>query len=103
MAEVEIFAGICGFTTHAATTMAGKKCHLEITSDCPSIQNLAKEIKWVDPYQEISFRWGKPDILTKSELLCPHAACPVPSGLIKAVEVAAQLALPADVRITIKK
>ena len=32
---------------------------------------------------------------------CFHSACPVPVGIIKAVEVAAGLALPADVRMTI--
>ncbi|MHB1443957.1 MAG: DUF6951 family protein [Candidatus Humimicrobiaceae bacterium] len=28
---------------------------------------------------------------------CKHAACPVPSGIIKAIEVACRLALPKDV------
>lgn len=32
-----------------------------------------------------------------------HAACPVPAGIIKAVEVAAGLALPADATIKISE
>jgi hypothetical protein len=34
---------------------------------------------------------------------CPHPACPVPSGILKAVEVAAGLALPRDASIVIRK
>ena len=32
---------------------------------------------------------------------CKHAACPVPSGIIKAIEVAAGLALPKDAHIEV--
>jgi hypothetical protein len=32
---------------------------------------------------------------------CKHAACPVPSGIIKAIEVASGLALPKDASITV--
>ncbi|MCC6955902.1 MAG: hypothetical protein IT316_03850 [Anaerolineales bacterium] len=34
---------------------------------------------------------------------CNHAACPVPVGIIKAVEVESNLALPADVSIKLSK
>ena len=34
---------------------------------------------------------------------CPHAACPVPVGIIKAIEVEAKLAVPADVSIKLFK
>jgi hypothetical protein len=32
-----------------------------------------------------------------------HAACPVPSGIVKAIEVACGLALPKDVSFKIEK
>jgi hypothetical protein len=34
---------------------------------------------------------------------CPHPSCIVPSGIIKAVEVAADFALPKDAGIKIEK
>jgi hypothetical protein len=34
---------------------------------------------------------------------CPHAACPVPVGVVKTIEVEAKLALPADVTIKLSK
>jgi hypothetical protein len=34
---------------------------------------------------------------------CKHAACPVPSGIIKAVEVASGLALPKNASIQVSQ
>lgn len=79
--------------------MNGEKCRLSIESDCEAVQSLAKELKEVEPFGEISFRGEGPLTLKLAAKHCHHAACPVPVGIIKTVEVAAQLALPADVSI----
>jgi hypothetical protein len=83
--------------------MNGKACNLVINSDCKSIQKLAEDLKQVDPYQEISFRQSTPQTIQLSMQHCPHAACPVPVGIIKAVEVEAKLAVPADVSIKVSR
>jgi len=44
-----------------------------------------------------------PEAFQKGAEFCTHAACPVPVGIIKAVEVASGLALPKDVKIEIEK
>lgn len=103
MAIAEISAGICGFTTTVEATMEGKGCALKIESDCKSIQNLALELTLVQPFLEISARRATPETLEKGIRLCAHAACPVPVGIIKAVEVEAKLALPRDVIIKLSK
>ena len=68
-----------------------------------AIQKLAAELTEVDPLQEVSFRGSGP--LTHRLAACHlrHAACPVPVGIIKAVEVAVGLALPADATIKVSK
>lgn len=99
MAKAEIFSGICGFTTVAEARMNGSRCTLRIESDCDAIQRFAENLSEVDPFQEISFRGEGPRILKSAAQHCHHAACPVPAGIIKAVEIAAGLALPKDVTI----
>ena len=74
MARSEIYAGICGFKTEVETRMEGSKCMIQIKS---TLKLGAKH--------------------------CAHAACPVPVGILKAIEVEAGLALPADVIIKISK
>jgi hypothetical protein len=83
--------------------MDGAVCNLAIESECGAIQKLAGELKQVNPYQEISFRRQTPLTLEMGAKHCTHAACPVPVGIIKAVEVAAGLALPADATIKLSK
>ena len=83
--------------------MDGNVCKSSITSGCPAIQRLAQELTEVNPYQEISFRRNTPLILQMGMKYCTLAACPVPVGIIKAVEVEAGLALPMDGTIKVAK
>jgi hypothetical protein len=104
MAKAEIFSGACGFTT---TVIARRNGHdgvlLDIHSECAAIQRLGEHLAEVDPLKEISFRRQLPQTYEAAHQYCSHAACPVPSGIIKAVEVEAGLALPRDVSIKISK
>ena len=104
MAKAEIMPGNCGFTTTVEALMdGGKECQITISSECGAIQKLAQELTQVNPYQEISFRRSMPLILQMGAKYCTHAACPVPVGIIKAVEVAAGLALAKDATIKLSK
>ena len=103
LSKAEIHSGICGFTTVVEATMNGKVCNLVIKSDCQAIQKLAQDLKQVNPLQEISFGQSMPQTIQLSMQHCNHAACPVPVGIIKAIEVEAKLALPSDVTIKLSK
>ncbi|HEY3345652.1 MAG TPA: hypothetical protein VGJ97_12030 [Anaerolineaceae bacterium] len=103
MAKAEIYPGNCGFITTVEAVKDGKVCKVSIHSDCAAIQKLALELTEVNPLQEISFRRSTPRILELGAKYCTHAACPVPVGIIKAVEVASGLALPGDATIKLSK
>jgi len=104
MAKAEICSGICGFTT---TVEARKdevgRILLDVQSDCQAIQRLAADLTQVDPYREFTFRGQGPLTFQLAAQYCSHAACPVPVGIIKAVEIEAGLALPKDVTIKLSK
>ncbi len=103
-AVVATEAGVCG---HQATIKAekteGYNVRVRIESDCPHVQRIAPEPLEVDAVRQIGLRGGLPPLLEAAYANCAHAACPVPSALIKAVEVAAGLALPSDVSMKISK
>ena len=103
MSKAEIFAGICGFNTTVQASMDGDVCQLSIESQCDAIQRMAAELTQVEPFREISFRRNMPQTMEAAIKYCKHAACPVAVGIIKAVEVEAGLALPADVTIKIER
>jgi phosphoribosyl 1,2-cyclic phosphodiesterase len=103
MSKAEINAGVCGHVTTVEARMEGKICRLAITSDCKAIQELAKELMEVNPMLEIYCKRATPQTLQMGLKHCYHAACPVPVGIIKAIEVEARLALPKDVLIKVAK
>jgi hypothetical protein len=92
MAKAEDHAGVCGFTTVIETTLEGEVCKIAIQSDCAAIQRLGQALTEVNPYQEISWRRKTPLTMEMAAKYCTHAACPVPVGIIKAIEVESHLA-----------
>ena len=74
-----------------------------IESECKAIQRLAAELTQVDPLREFILKGEGPLTLQLAAKYCNHAACPVPAGIIKAIEVEAGLALPAEVTIKLSK
>jgi len=94
---------MCGFDTLVEISMEEDLVNIVITSECEAIQRLAKELLQVNPYKEISYRRSSPQAPQLGMKYFTPAACPVPVGIIKAIEVEAGLALPADVSITIQK
>ncbi|HIC90241.1 MAG TPA: hypothetical protein EYP04_12685 [Anaerolineae bacterium] len=62
---------------------------------------MGRELTQVSAFEEIFRQVGETTICKQASRHKLHAACPVPVGILKAIEVAAELALPADVHITI--
>lgn len=104
MAKAIIDAGICGEKTVVIAEGDDQyQVSLKFETTCPFIEEMANELQEVNALGEISFRRGVPETLQKGIEFCAHTACPVPVGTIKAIEVAAGLALPQDVTIQIEK
>jgi len=76
---------------------------LTVESECKAIKRLGTELTRVDPFREFTYRGEGPRTFQLAAEYCSHAACPVPVGIIKAIEVEAGLALPADVTIKVSK
>lgn len=104
MATVTVDSGICGFsTTIKALSPDMQKVHVSFQTACPHAAKAAAELAEVDAFQEL-FR--KPHETTVYAVLSkhlPHVSCPLHSGFLKAIEVAAGLALPKDVSMRIER
>ncbi len=103
MAKVAVDPGICGLkSTIEAASEDGQACTLRIESDCEAIRALAQEIATLDGY-EVAFKpFAENPVYLAAGRHYKHAACPVPSAIVKAVEVACHLALPKDVSVSIE-
>lgn len=101
MTKVEVFSGICGFTTRIEVEdkqnyMAS--CKME--GECPNCSKVA-EILAKEPINMMDelFKKGQSKVLAACQANLPHVSCPVPAGILKALEVGVKLALPADATI----
>ena len=104
MTKVDVFSGICGFSTVIKAMKDGEQ-HIALTieSECEDVQALGDALDEVDPFQEMTYRGQGPRTLKMAQQVLPHPGCPVPVGIIKAVEVEGGLALPADATIKVSR
>ena len=104
MATGVINAGVCGFTINVkAVSDEDNKVQLEITSDCPNYQKIAKELTEVDAYKEIFNKLHMGRVYEVFAKYSPHPSCAGVSGILKTIEVAAGLALQQTATISITK
>ena len=101
MVKVEVFSGICGFTTCIQVEEKEKYVALcKMEGQCPNCSKVAA-ILAEEPLNVMDelFRKGKSKVIEACRANLPHVSCPVPAGILKALEVGGGLALPADATI----
>ena len=104
MAAVEILPGICGLKTKLRITADEEQTvQVEIESECPYITAMQEDLKDLDGYSECFARYSSSTVYSVAEMNIKHLACPVPTAIIKGMEVACGLALPRNVTLIIEK
>ena len=100
MSKVNIDSGVCGFKTVVqAETGAKYQTRLTVESNCPHVKKIAENLGEFNAMNEL-FKKGQSQILTLCQENLPHITCPVPIGILKAIEASAGLALPKDAKIS---
>jgi hypothetical protein len=88
-------------TIHAKENDEGM-IELDIQSDCPNVLKMSWMVEPVSPWTEVEAAMNETDVYKWASERLPHAACPVPCAMIKAIEVAADLGLKRNVTIEIE-
>lgn len=102
--EVEVNPGICGFKTIVKVNSEDmQNAIIELLTECPNIKPMEQELKEIDGYEECFSKLGDSKVYELAEKYCKHAACPIPSAIIKGIEAACGLALPGDVHFKITR
>jgi hypothetical protein len=99
--RIKVEPGICGFSCQVEARQKDKHCAIvEITgSECELIQKLAENIKEVTLH-DIFVSHTRNPVFKAAELAGCHLTCPVPVAVLKAAEVALELALPKKASIS---
>jgi pantothenate kinase len=102
--HVWVDAGICGFRCSIEATPEKKRnVRLVITeSECKQIRHLSRLLQ-VITLKDLFLPLSRNPVFVSAERAGCHTACPIPSALVKAAEVAMGIALPKSVRIDFEK
>jgi hypothetical protein len=105
MVQTRVEAGICGFVTEIeASSEDSQHVSFKVDTDCEKIKNLSKKLTSYDAYNEIKEGFdGELFKAIRSELKGCCSGCAVPVGFFKSMQVAAMVALPKNISITITK
>ncbi len=101
--KVTVDAGACKRTT-VITAVGDDMGVVTITldTDCEYLQKMAEHLEPITSYLEVEAPINTTETYKLANDHLPHAACPVPCGIIKAIEVAGDLGLKKHVSINIE-
>lgn len=103
MTKVIVNSGICSFTvTVTAEKDKDKNIRVSLDTECEMIKEMEKDISVVSLMSVFTNYLNNP-VYRSASAHVKHVACPVMSGILKAIEVEAGLALPKDVSIFFRK
>lgn len=101
--KVTVDAGVCRMiTVISARTNEDDEVVLDIQSDCGHVLRMSWGLKPEFAFCVVEEKMNKTNVYKQASEELPHAACPVPMGIIKAMEVAGDLGLKRDVHIRVE-
>lgn len=103
MSKVIIRSGACGFTaTVTAVKGEDRRVRITIESDCEQVRNMQEDLAVLERMDAFKGFQDNPVYRSAARRL-KHVACPVPSGILKVLEVATGLNLPREATIVFEK
>ena len=103
MTNVSVNSGICGYSV-LITALRGKdkKISISLETECEMVKKMLEDISTLDIMAAFTGYLNNPVYRSAAGRL-KHVACPVPSAILKAVEVEISACLPKNVSITFLK
>jgi hypothetical protein len=99
MTKVLVNPGVCGFTVSVRVERdKARNFHISLDTECKMVKKMAEDISFLEFRAPFSAILHNPVYRSASKNL-KHAACPVPSAILKAIEVEVGACLPRPVSI----
>ncbi len=103
-ARVKIFAGACGFTSVIRVTRIDKKhVKVKIISACKMLQKLNDDLDFLDWRQDIFCNIRDSLVYRSADKHLMHTDCPVPSAIVKVIQIELDGMVPMDVNMKFEK
>ena len=95
---VTVDAGVCRFKTVIIATMDDEmNIVYKVKSECPAVREMAKNMRPIGMFDAMAKPLTENVVYSEFANHLEHAACPIPCALVKAAEVASDMALKKEV------
>ena len=102
MTRVVIQSGSCGFTvTVTAERNADRTVRIELDTECEMVRAMQEDLQGLDRMAPLTGFQNNPVYRSAASRL-KHVSCPVPSGILKAIEVETGMNVPRDAIIAFR-
>lgn len=103
MTKVIINPGICGFSVAVTVNRKkNRKAAISIDTECEMVLSMVDDISLLDTRASFTGYLNNP-VYRSAAMHLQHVACPVPMGILKALEVEMGLCIPKEVTIKFSK
>ena len=103
MTRLVVNAGSCGYTVSIGVEKdTARKYRLDMVTECKHVRKLGETLTLLDRMDALKPISSNPVYIAAAASL-KHAACPIPSAILKALEVEAGLNVPKDVEFKFER
>ncbi len=103
-ARVRVMAGACGFTSVIRATRVGKKhVSVKIISACKMLRKMNEDLELLDWSRNLFCNICDSVVYNSADKHLMHTDCPVPSAIIKVIQVELEGMVPTDVTMQFEK
>ena len=103
-ARAKIFAGACGFTSVVKATRIDKKhVSVKIISACEMLRKMNDDLKLFDWRRDLFCNIRDSIVYRCADKYLMHTDCPVPSAIVKVIQIELDGMVPMDVNMKFEK
>jgi hypothetical protein len=104
MVEIKVNPGVCGFIANLKfNSEDAQMVNVSVQTGCTYVQEFVAALGELDAFIECLGKFGTGTVSEMAHKYCKHSACPVPSAILKGIEVECGLALPKNTEFIVTK
>jgi hypothetical protein len=101
--RAKVYAGACGFTSVIKTKRQGTIMKVKIISACKMLQKMNEDLEVLDWRRNLFTNIQESVVYRSANKHLMHTDCPVPSAIIKAIQIELDGMVPTDVSMKFER
>jgi hypothetical protein len=101
--RAKVYAGACGFTSVIKAKRRGNEMEIKIISACKMLQKMNDDLELLDWRRNLFINIQESVVYRSANKHLMHTDCPVPSAIIKTIQIELDGMVPTDVSMKFER